>query len=250
MPFKRSYIIASTPRTGSSLLCEGLTATGIAGRPSEVFAPILREEWNQYWSLDPDASFQDFLHAAFLHGTTDNGVYGLKIQWMHVATLAQEMSFQGERAEVLEHLIPGATFINIVRHDRRSQALSWFRAIATNEWWRTQSAENTRTPSEVPALDCTAVRSLEVEIEMQQQAWKRYFLMRGIEPLIVEYEELAQDYPGQIARVLAFLGLDASAASSLPPPRLVRQSDRFTEHWRRVMDATTCQEVEHDEITP
>ena len=32
-----SYLICSTPRTGSSLLCDALTATGVAGRPEEYF---------------------------------------------------------------------------------------------------------------------------------------------------------------------------------------------------------------------
>src|SRR3954447_21071418 len=32
-----SYLLCSTPRTGSSLLCDALRATGVAGRPEEYF---------------------------------------------------------------------------------------------------------------------------------------------------------------------------------------------------------------------
>ena len=33
----QSYLIASTPRSGSTLLCEALTNTGVAGRPEEYY---------------------------------------------------------------------------------------------------------------------------------------------------------------------------------------------------------------------
>src|SRR4051794_5081670 len=32
-----SYLIASTPRSGSTLLCEALTNTGVAGNPEEYY---------------------------------------------------------------------------------------------------------------------------------------------------------------------------------------------------------------------
>lgn len=240
---ERYYIVAATPRTGSSLLCEGLKATGIAGRPDEVFAPGFRDKWYGHWALSHDTSFEEYLRVAFRHGTTDNGVYGLKIQWMHVATLARDVSFAGASEDVLAALFPGAAFVNIIRRDRRAQALSWFRAVATNEWWRFKDADNGRRPAPAPALDADAVRALEGEIERQQSAWVQYFRDRGIKPLTVEYEVLDADYRGQIGRALAFLGLDASVARSLPPPRLVRQSDDINLRWRRLMDTDPSRQV-------
>src|SRR5579872_7291023 len=45
-----SYLVCGTPRCGSSLLCETLKNTGIAGRPEEYFwrgdEPFWRERWN------------------------------------------------------------------------------------------------------------------------------------------------------------------------------------------------------------
>lgn len=244
---RQSYIVAATPRTGSSLLCEGLEATGIAGCPAEVFAPDFRGRWYKYWLLSQSASFSDYLDAAFRHGTTNNGMYGLKIQWMHIAVLARKLSFVGNSDDVLESLFPDAAFVNIVRRDRRAQALSWFRAITTNEWWRFKGDQ--KTPIE-PIFDGDTVRTLEAEIMQQQSAWEQYFLKRRIEPLVIEYEELSRDYQGQVARVLAFLHLNVSAAYLIPPPRLVRQSDDLTLRWRRLMEATLSQEVESDEAAP
>ena len=38
MPVPMSaYLVCATPRSGSTLLCRALTATGVAGRPEEYF---------------------------------------------------------------------------------------------------------------------------------------------------------------------------------------------------------------------
>ncbi|HMF66717.1 MAG TPA: Stf0 family sulfotransferase, partial [Phyllobacterium sp.] len=37
MPAARSYVICGTPRSGSTLLCDLLESTGIAGRPASYF---------------------------------------------------------------------------------------------------------------------------------------------------------------------------------------------------------------------
>jgi trehalose 2-sulfotransferase len=231
-----SYIVASSPRTGSYLLCEGLEATGIAGRPTEVFSPHFEWIWRDRWSLNRNADFAEYLDAARLYGTTSNDIYGLKIHWMHVATLAQQACFEGESSAVLDHLFPGSAFVQIVRRDRRGQALSYFRARATNEWWCIEGVQNCQKNGLEPAFDAETVLMLEEDLEEQDRAWEQYFLERRIVPLIVEYEELTRDYRGQIARVLAFLGLDPSAATLLPPPRLVRQSDYLTSHWRQMTE--------------
>jgi LPS sulfotransferase NodH len=233
MPPARSYIIASTPRTGSSLLCEGLAATGVAGRPAEPFAPDFRRRWHDYFLLGRRAGFPQFLEAAVRFGTSPDGVYGLKIQWMHVGGLARDAGFTGPSEDVLEWLFPHPTYVVMVRRDRLAQALSWHRALVTNEWWRLDGAPVPRTP---PAPVPDAVLRLQMEIEDQESAWMRYFSRRGADALVVEYETLAEDYRRQVGRVLAHLGLDALRAGALPPPRLVRQSDAMTLRWRRSIE--------------
>src|SRR6201991_2549603 len=36
----RSYLVCATPRSGSTLLCEALKSTGVAGRPEEYFEAL------------------------------------------------------------------------------------------------------------------------------------------------------------------------------------------------------------------
>jgi trehalose 2-sulfotransferase len=242
-----SFIVAATPRTGSTLLCEGLESTGIAGRPGEFFAPDFRVFWCRHWSMPEDASFETYLVAARSYGTTPNGVYGLKIQQGHVSDLAREASFVGEHFggdndDVLEYLFPGSQYVNLVRRDRRAQAISFYRALATNEWVKRPTEDEQRLVFQLPrpeaplAFDANAIRDLEEQLARQQDAWERYFFKRAIAPLVIEYEALVQDYEGQIARTLEFLSLDASVAQTLPSPRTVRQADEHTAAWRVRLD--------------
>jgi len=245
-----NYIVAATPRTGSGLLCYGLEDTGIAGRPAEFFAPHLRSQWCQSWLLSENVGFRQYHEAALRHGTTNNGFFGLKIHWMHVVSLAQDALQADDSDLVLESLFPRAKFVSIVRRDRRAQALSYFRALLTNEWERFGSADNQQTVGRVITLKPDAILALETDLCEQQQAWEQYFCRNGINPLVVQYEALATDYRGQVARVLNFLGLDERAAQTVPRPRLIRQSDETTLRWRLLMEDGFEQEARNREIAP
>jgi LPS sulfotransferase NodH len=234
-----TYVVASTPRSGSSLLAEGLEATGVVGRPSEVFAPAFEQMWSEFWGLPIGYTFSDFLRTALDYGTTPNGVYGLKIHWEHVPVLAARLAIKERPDQVLRALFPGAAFVNIVRRDRRAQALSLFRAMATDEWCRFVTATDPQSDVTTLELDRQAVYGLEEAIEAQQAGWTAYFSEHGITPLTVEYEDLDRDYRVQIGRVLEFLGADGARAADISDPRLQRQSDSLNETWRRMIDAPT-----------
>ena len=228
--------MASSPRTGSYLLCEGLETTGIAGRPTEVFSPEFQGIWRRRWALGSAPHFSEYLAAAIQHGTTSNGVYGLKIHWMHVDALAKQAGYSADSAGVLERLFPSAAYIRVIRRDRRAQALSFYRARATNEWWRIDGVRNDQSNGCRPVFDARAILALEGELARQDEAWDQYLHERGIDPMILEYETLVQNYRAEVARVLEFLGLDPAAAGAIPPPRLVRQSDGLTDQWRQLLE--------------
>ena len=232
---QRRYIVAATPRTGSYLLCGGLEATWVAGRPAEAFVPEFQHIWRRLWSLDRNAGFDQYFQAAIRHGTGSNGIYGLKIHWLQVGALARHASLCEPGADVLERLFPNSQFVNIVRRDRTAQALSYLRALQTNEWWHIDGVVNDQRNGAQPVFDAAAVRRLAHGLTLQQAAWEEYFAQRGIEPLTIEYEALVEDYHRQIQRVLEFLGLDASPARTIPPPVLVRQSDALTLEWRELL---------------
>ncbi|WP_156690040.1 Stf0 family sulfotransferase [Mycobacterium sp. Marseille-P9652] len=247
-----SYVIASTPRSGSSLLAAGLVATGVAGRPEEYFTPDHIGAYKEDLRLPVNCSWGEYLAKVMAFAATENGVRGVKIHWRHVVTLAQALGMVGDPGIVLEKLFPAAVFVNIVRGDKRAQALSLFRAETTGEWFRARgSSRSVRpwglymarpTPGEA-AADLTGVaptyeQITEIEriLGAEQAAWIDYFTTRRRTVLTVRYEELDANYSAEIARVLQFLGADPAHAAALPKPPLERQSDHVTDRWRRLID--------------
>ena len=95
-----TYIIASTMRTGSYLLCEGLEATGRAGHPREVVCPgpsgrIIAREWHR---LPADIGLDDFLRAVLEKRDDGKRCHGRNERFMrdHIKPLAQEAGVTGE----------------------------------------------------------------------------------------------------------------------------------------------------------
>jgi LPS sulfotransferase NodH len=247
-----TYVIAATPRSGSSLLAAGLLATGVAGRPEEYFTPDYIGSYKEDLKLPMNCSWAEYLAKVMAFAATENGVRGVKIHWRHVVLVAQALGFRGDPGTVLEMLFPAAVFVNIVRADRRAQAISLFRAETTGEWFRSPgSSRSVRpwglylarpTPGQA-AADLTGVAptyeqiiGIERSLNAEQAAWTNYFTTRRLKVLTVRYEELDANYRGEIARVLQFLGADPAHAAGLPKPPLERQSDNINEHWRRLID--------------
>jgi LPS sulfotransferase NodH len=232
-----TYIIASTMRTGSYLLCEGLEATGRAGHPREIFCPERRENYAGQWQLPQDIGFGDFLRKAIQKSTTENGVLGMKIHAHHVEPLARECGVTDEPWRVLRQLFPGAKYIHLRRRNRRAQAISWYRAEITNEWWRITGVEDWDLTGRQPEFNAAEIRRMEIELGRQQDAWDEFFAAQSVEVMTMDYETLSADYRGEVARALEFIGENKDLAKELPEPRMVQQADSISEEWMRRMNA-------------
>jgi trehalose 2-sulfotransferase len=248
------YVIASTPRSGSSLLATGLDATGVAGRPEEYLAPDQIGPYKEDWKLPRNCSWADYRAKVMAFAATENGVVGIKTHWGHLVLLAQGLGLQGDPGIALDILFPTAVFVNIVRGDRRAQAISLFRAEATGEWVRSHdqlaplpaylSTSGSHNRSSLRAsVDLTKVAptyeqilGMERGLAAEQAAWTRHLTSRRHKVLTVLYEDLDRNYRGEIARVLQFLGADPGRAVNLPKPAIARQSDLINENWLRLID--------------
>ncbi len=239
-----SYIIASTMRTGSYLLCEGLEGTERAGHPREIFCPERRVMYEGEWQLPAGISMEEYLRTAIEQGTSENGVFGTKIHYHHVEPLARECEFVDDPAQVLRKLFPDAKYVHLRRRDRRGQAISWYRAKITNEWWRIKNVEDPTLTGKKAEFHGPEIRRREFELERQQQAWDRFFADPAIESITMDYEVLAANYRDEVARVLKLIGEDSALAQELPEPRLVVQADATTEEWRTRMDALFPRDVD------
>lgn len=217
----RACLIASAPRSGSTLLARALWETGQAGAPHEYLNPIYITGWFKKWGK---LSVPEYFQRLAEINTSPNGVFALKAHYhqLDAAVLAKGLE--------LEDILPNLTYIRIDRGDKIRQAISYSRALQTDNWFIEDKERRRPTYS---AVDIYARLKEVVEDEL---GWDNYFRKRNIAPLKVSYEELDNSYPATIRRVLKFLKLEEAADGIVSPP-IEKQRDSMTEDWyRRFID--------------
>ncbi len=204
----------------------------------EPFDPAAIGHYCAAWGLPRNAPLFDYLTAALDQGTTDNGIFGCKIHWNEVSWLRTQLGVSPGDDAFLERLFPNAKYINLIRRDRRNQAISLYRANGSNTWWRHLSGKSSHLAVRPePPFDSAAIRRLENSLTHEHNGWAGYFLSRSITPLQIEYESLALYRRHEIARVLEFLGQDPTIADKIREPPMLRQADETTIAWKRALDA-------------
>jgi LPS sulfotransferase NodH len=257
----RSYAICSTPRSGSTLLCELLKSTGVAGRPEEYFEACadtglpphprdylaglaatdagIRDDKRpphapEYSDLRGLASYREHLDRTFARGTTANGVFATKLMWRqltHVQALACELPEYDRLppAEVLGRLLGDPAYVWMRRRDKVRQAISLWRALQTRIWRREQRPENDRAPA--PEYSFAGIDHLAIALQNDDRSWERYFETTGAAPLTIVYEDdLEPDPAGTTERVLDHIGISVPLGWR-PSEPTARQADELSERW-------------------
>jgi trehalose 2-sulfotransferase len=238
-----SYLICATPRSGSTLLCDLLARTGVAGHPEEHFQ-ALPETGRQRGPRDylgpvfadpavraavghrpPDEAPAGSLETVLERGTTPNGMFGGKIMWPYLAGLVERLPGDGPALEVLRGTFPELRLIHHTRLDRVRQAISLWRAVQTWSWRHHPGA----APSEA-IFHRGAIEHLAWLLDEEDAAWERFFAGAGIEPIRVVYEDLVADPAQTVAGLLDALGLPVPAGAGARTG-LARQADELSEDW-------------------
>jgi LPS sulfotransferase NodH len=222
---KATYVICSTPRSGSGLLCRGLVAAGAGGVPAEYLNPRQRQPLADRWGCG--SSIEAYSRALRRRRTDDAGTFGIKVHWNQVAALCDERAAAGdpvEPAALLEELFPGAVYVHILRLDLTRQAISLWRAEHSGVWAeRIGSKPAQRRP---PRYRYRQIRTCRDEIAAQEAEWIRFFRTAAIDPVEVIYEDLDAAFGTETERVLRAIGV--KVRSELVEPDGRRQSDAAT----------------------
>jgi LPS sulfotransferase NodH len=213
---RAAYLVCSIPRSGSSLLCELLGSTGLAGAPAEFFHPDKMAALQGRWGVD---GLDDYLGELLARKTSPNGVFGTKAHWGQYEPLFGESDPRT--------VLPGLRLVFITRRDRLRQAVSWVRALQTLEWV-TEVSPPVKRPE---VFDHEHITQKLGRIDREEDVWESLFDRHGIEPHRVVYEDFIERQEQTVRGVLDLLGVDAPADLSLPPPVLDRQADERTDEW-------------------
>ena len=234
------YIICTTPRSGSWLLSEALAATGVAGNPREWFNEKEEERIRDEAGLAPEHGKYQIAYLGRIRdlGRTNNGIWGLKLHYEHFASLPARFRADASISELscdelLCHLFPSARYIWLTRQNKVRQALSYHRALQTDEWWSIAGIESPRRPGSTTSatFDADVVERLKRLLVDYDRKWIEFFSSIGTVPLTVTYEDFSENLATTVATVLAWLNVPNSQSISVPAPRLKRQADIITEEW-------------------
>jgi LPS sulfotransferase NodH len=253
-----SYLVCATQRSGSTLLCELLRATEVAGVPDEYFETLrstgLARQPRQYFEdptvrdiavrLSPTlpgrpeqpGDFEGWFRYVLERGTTRNGVFGAKMMWNYLDEFKMRMGEipgLGDLTfiERLDAVFPRLKLIFMRRRDKVAQAVSLWRAIQTQQW-RTEAESDAERPDEQSILraeyDYRAIDHLLNELHRWDARWEDWFHATGREPIRVFYDEFTESRAVTIGRILDELGID--------PPQpdgqsMKRQADDLSEDW-------------------
>jgi trehalose 2-sulfotransferase len=229
------YVVCATPRSGSSLLCTGLEATGFLGTSVEYFSRGAIHRHAMAWGLAaPGSNLASPL-------VRDPGNYrirvyqecfgvgrgGLKIH-LYQLRLARDLGM----LVTLHDLFPaGASQPRLLRTRRQdvvAQAVSGHIADATrvySQWVGTQprvSVGYENADVAAPRYDYAEIARRCAEIREHEVAWDDEINESGLVCETIWYEELATDYPSALRRAMETLGLSPDVL--VPSPKLIRQA--------------------------
>lgn len=237
-----AYIICTTPRTGSTLLCDLLTSTGEAGTPDSFFSRKFIPWWAEQWgvpafeSLGEPAFSKTYLAAAIHAGKGGTRLFGLRLMRDSV----DDLNALIDRVDPglppgrprFENALGRICYIHLFRGDKVGQAVSLVKAEQTGLWHVAPDGteiERLSPPSE-PVYEFERLKREVAEIEGYELAWRSWFDEQDIAPLRIAYENLAADPAVVLVRVCVALGISAPDQSSVHPG-VAKLADAVSADW-------------------
>ncbi len=234
-----AYVICATPRSGSTLLCDLLAATGVAGKPNSFYRRESRDNWVRRFEIAPgdDVAFERrYLAETIAAGTGGTGMFGMRIMWPSMPEMQAQLGrlypdAATDRAR-LATAFGTPVYIHLQRVDRVAQAISRSKAEQSGLWHRgADGSEREQVkPYRTPEYDGAQLAGFIAEAEAHEAAWTRWFATEGVAPLELTYEGLSADPAATLATVLGALGRDPALASRAEV-RTARLADTLSLDW-------------------
>lgn len=246
-PPRLSCLIVTSPRTGSWLLSDILSLTGLVGQPDEYFRLDFARDVIKDYGLKTKGLSRAYLEGIVTRTATPNGVFAAKIHPHHFDKLVAAIRSLGDEddersnAELIEAWFPNPRYVHLTRLDTRRQAISYYRALLSGVWWALDDdeggarAKGGRRPGGSPRVrpDYLQIKWLEDLVVRYEEQWDEFFSSSGITPHEVVYEDLVENTERVVLGVLEYLGIELPDGFTVPASRVRRLADRSTERQLR-----------------
>ncbi len=234
---EKSYRIWFSNRNGSTLLCQGLEQTGIAGKPGEYFNLMESTSLCEKYGVQ---TYEDLKYKLWELGTSANGVFGIK----HTNPSGHRAIFDEIRRlrgiseganitteELLADLFPNCKHIYLTRRNKVRQAVSWWKAIQDNVWHLEAGQEHRNDETFYEQnYNFAALSHLFTEATLRECDIQEHFSTYKIQPLTLVYEDFVVDFGGTLRQIVDYLEIEYDKLSATDM-FYVRTANAHSEKW-------------------
>ena len=206
---KEQYIIATTQRSGSTLLCDLLLQTGVCGQPGEYFTPSFVERNQELLAFgngnsDPiNANLGEYIQHIFSRYHLGNGVSGIKVTWDQISRINHDLNrnkfLKASIHKSFNKYFGKSKIIFLRRANITSQAISKHIAFNSEKWHSWDNKTNAVQFSE------SSIIKFIREIENHNDAWLNLLNKSNAEFINVFYEEICLKPTETISKILQFI---------------------------------------------
>ncbi|MGI9212027.1 MAG: Stf0 family sulfotransferase [Methylococcaceae bacterium] len=199
---RSEYLIAFTPRSGSSWLTSLLVDTRLAGQPEEWLNP---NHLPGILSTHPCKDLPSYVRRIRrLMLSRKRRTFGMECSWFQWR-LYLESNQQRVAPFAFDH------YIYWTRRDLLGQALSLYKATETGYFHSTTGKKE--SPSTEIVFDDGKIWDWMLHICQQEYGWQTYFQKRNIEPLNLCYEDLWSNTELTLTRLLSHIAPEQPLAT-------------------------------------
>jgi len=223
---KKTYVIASSRRTGGTMLCNMLRKTGGLGFPREYIQEKFTVLADQK-RIKAGTVIVDAMKA----NQTPNGIFGISTHWSSLEKFKQFVfpSLNREEQTLVEDLYHNSSYIYLTRKNKIRQAISDWRAVNTgvfNIQLNDKDAVKEKYSEQISYNYKLIKRHLKNFIK-EDEEWKKFFQRNNIVPIKISYEEMVQEPEETVSRIASHLGIEFEKLCVMPDTR--KLSDEYTE---------------------
>ncbi len=192
---KQRYILAITPRSGSSYLCDLMRQTKLFGSPGEFFN---RDHIPRYMKRAPARTPDEYLRHVCRAFRARSNTAGIKTSWYQFQVFSDAME---ERDS-----LTGFKYVYLHRRNRVAQAVSLYKATETRFFHtNTQPTEAATQQDALLDYDFTKIDHWYRHVQRQEDGWQSFFDANRIFPLCITYEEVEKDPTAVLQRLATYL---------------------------------------------
>jgi len=195
-------MIAITPRSGSTMLCDLLNNTNLLGNPKEYLNPsYIKDRISKY--SDTNSLFEMF-SKTIDYSMNDNKIFGIKASYYQVEPFIE--------ANIFNQLLPNIKIINLFRRNILKQAISLYIAAETQFFHSINDNTNRDKLLNDLKFDKNKIFNRIKEIYKEEKGWINYLDNNAYSYIKLFYEDNIKDINRIIKMILLYNGIDEEVA--------------------------------------